>query len=59
MDEAVSYWPLTMETQVPACVSPRKSCGGQSGTGTRIPPSSLVFPCQYYSTVALQTSCWG
>lgn len=30
-------------------VSPSVFCGGQSGTVTRLLPSTAVFPCQYHS----------
>jgi hypothetical protein len=55
MAEVVSRRPLTAETWVRARVNPCGICGGQSGTGAGFSPSSSVFPCQYHSTVALQT----
>jgi hypothetical protein len=55
MAQAVSRWPLTMETLVPARVNPRGICCGQIGTGTGFSPSSFVFPCQYNSSVVLHT----
>jgi hypothetical protein len=60
MAQVVSRRPLTAEARVRARVNPRGICGGQSGTGTGVSPSSSVFPCQYHSTVALQTRIiWG
>jgi hypothetical protein len=57
MAQVVSRRPLTAEARVLALVIP---CGGQSGTGTGFSPSSSVFPCQYHSTIALQTHIiWG
>jgi hypothetical protein len=55
MAQVVSRRPLTLKAQVLARVNPCGICDGQSGTGTRFSPSSSVFPCQYHSTVALQT----
>jgi hypothetical protein len=55
MAQAVSRRPVTAEARVRAPVTPRGVCGRQSGVGTGFPPSSLVFSCQYHSTVALQT----
>jgi hypothetical protein len=58
MAEVISRRPLAEETRVGARVNPCGICGGQSGTG--FSPSSSVFPCQYHSTVALQTHIiWG
>jgi hypothetical protein len=60
MAQAVSRRPLTAEARVRVRVSPCEICGGQSGTGTGLSPNSSVFPCQYHSTVALQTHIiWG
>jgi hypothetical protein len=50
MAQAVSRRPLTAEARVRSRVSPRGICGGQSGTGTGLFPSTSVFPCQFHST---------
>ena len=52
MTKAVSHRPLTVEYRVRSRVSPRGICGGQSGTGTGVPPSTSVFLCQFHSTGA-------
>jgi hypothetical protein len=58
--QVVSRQPLTEEARVRAWISQYWICGGQRGTGTGFYPSSSVFPCQYHSTVALQTHIiWG
>jgi hypothetical protein len=60
MAQVVSRRPLAAEALVRARVNPCWICGGQSGTGTVFSPSSSVFPCQYHSTVVLQTHIiWG
>jgi hypothetical protein len=60
VSRAVSHRPLTAEARVRTHVNPCGNCGGQSGTETGFSPSSSVFPCQYHSTVALQTYIiWG
>jgi hypothetical protein len=59
MTQVISRRPLTAEARVRARVNPY-GIYGQSGTGTGFSPSSSVFPCQYHSTVALQTHIfWG
>jgi hypothetical protein len=55
MAQAVSCQPLTAEAWVHAWVSLCGICEGQGGTGTGFSPSSLVFPCQYHSTMAFHT----
>jgi hypothetical protein len=52
MAQAVSRRPLTAEARVRSRVCPCGICGKQSGTGTRFPPSTSVFPCQFHSTGA-------
>jgi hypothetical protein len=47
MAQVVSHRPLTAEARVRARVNSCGICGGQSGTGTGLSPSSSVFPCQY------------
>jgi hypothetical protein len=60
MAQVISHWPLTAEAWVHTWVNPCGICGGQSGTATGLSQSSSVFPCQYHSTVALQTHIiWG
>jgi hypothetical protein len=60
MAQVVSRRPFTAEARVRARVNPRGICGGQSGTETGFSPNSSVFPCQYHSTVAVQTHIiWG
>jgi hypothetical protein len=55
MAQVVSRRHLTAEARVRVRVNPCGICGGQSCTGKGFSPSSSVFPCQYHSTVALQT----
>jgi predicted transcriptional regulator len=52
MAQAVSSQPLNAEARVRSRVSPRGICGGQSGTGTGLFPSTSVFPCRFHSTGA-------
>jgi hypothetical protein len=57
MAQVVSRRPLTAEARVHARVNQCGICGGQSDTGTGFSPG---FPCQYHSTVSLQTHIiWG
>jgi hypothetical protein len=53
--QAVSHRPYISETWVRELVSSCGICGGQSDTGKGFSQSSLVFPCQHHSTVALHT----
>jgi hypothetical protein len=58
--QVVSRRPVIAEARVRTRVNPCGICGGQSDTGTGFCLSSSVFPCQYHSTVALQThTMWG
>jgi hypothetical protein len=60
MAQVVSRRPLIAESRVRVQVNQCGICGGKSGTGTVFSQSSLVFLCQYYSTVILHThiSSW-
>jgi hypothetical protein len=49
--QAVSRRPLTAEALVRARHSLSGICGGQSGAWTGFSPSSLIFTCQYHSTM--------
>jgi hypothetical protein len=40
-----SLLPPTAEVRIQSRVGPCGICGGQSGTGTGIPPITSVFPC--------------
>jgi hypothetical protein len=44
MAQAVSHWPLTVEAQARARVSPCGICDGQNGTATGFSQSSSVIP---------------
>jgi hypothetical protein len=60
MAQVVSRRPLTAEARIRTRVNPCGICGGQSGTGTGLSPNYSVFPCQYHTTVPLQTHItWG
>jgi hypothetical protein len=49
MAQALSHRPLTAEAWIRSWVGPYGIFGGQSGTGTRLSPSTSVFPCQFHS----------
>jgi hypothetical protein len=55
MAHAVSRHIITAEARVHTLASPCGMCGGQGDTVTGFFPPSLVFPCQYHSTVDLHT----
>jgi hypothetical protein len=55
MAQVVSRRPLTAEARVRARVNRCDICGRQNGTETGFSQSSWLFPCQYHSTVALQS----
>jgi hypothetical protein len=55
VSQAVSRQPVTAEARIRARFSPCGTYGAQNGTGTDFFPSSMVFPCQYHSTVVLHT----
>jgi hypothetical protein len=50
MAQAVTRRPLTVEARIRSRVSPRRICGGQSGTGTGLSPSTSAFPCRFHCT---------
>jgi hypothetical protein len=53
--QAVTCRPVTMESRVLARVTLCGICGGHSSSGTGFSSSSLVFHCQYHSTMAVHT----
>lgn len=52
MAPAISCWPLTEKVRVRSHLT----CGGQNGTMTGLPHSTLVLPCQYISIKAPYSS---
>jgi hypothetical protein len=52
MAQAVSRRSLTAEARIRSRVNPGGICGGESGTGTGVSPSTSVFACQFHSTGA-------
>jgi hypothetical protein len=54
--QTVSWWLLTAEAQVLSHVSPCEIRNEQSGTGTDSSPGISVFPSQYHSTDAPNSS---
>jgi hypothetical protein len=60
MAQAVNRQHLTVDTWFRALVNPCGICGEKSGSETSFSPSSLAFPRQYHSTVALHAHImWG
>lgn len=50
--QKLGYWPFIVETQVQCQAISCGICGGRSGTGAGLSPSTSVFPCQYLFTCA-------
>lgn len=50
-------WPFMTEPRVQFLISPCDTCGGPSGTGSGIPPSTSVFACQFHPTNASSACC--
>jgi len=44
--QVLGFWPFTAETQFQCQAISCGICGGQSGTGTGLSPSTSVFACQ-------------
>jgi hypothetical protein len=55
MTQAASLWLLTAENKVRFQASLCEFCGGISGTGTGVPPTTLLSPCHYHSINSVYT----